>query len=413
VTFYYDAVQTEVGRRTVVREFPNRDTPHSEDLGKRARRFTIDGYLLGADYDVDRDRLVAAFEQEGQGRLVHPYWGDRVVVLDGPVRFSETVGEGAKASFSATFVDAGDPMTPARARSSGADLDNEADVAAAALEADTAATFNVAGQVGDVADAAVELGTLAVSTLRSANGKAKSALGVADTASDTLDQLEAEMATLVATPDTLAARVRSAIAEVVAVASDVDDATLAAIADGTDLEVPYSGGPLSDRFRADIVLTVFRAFASYGDDLDAIDTTTPEGVQQQVNADAFVLLVQAAGAIETARAAAELVFDSFDQAVEFRDELSEAIEELLPSVDDETFARLSGLRAKLQQKLTSTAETLPRVVTFTPSATMPALVVAQRLYGDPERDVDIIARNNPSRPAFLEGGEPLQVLADV
>jgi prophage DNA circulation protein len=75
VGFYVDAGTKIGGRRGVTFEFPKRDSPLDEDLGRRARRRGISGYLIGDDYDREADALEAACETEGAGLLIHPTMG--------------------------------------------------------------------------------------------------------------------------------------------------------------------------------------------------------------------------------------------------------------------------------------------------------------------------------------------------
>src|SRR3954465_13549542 len=65
------------GRRIVSHEFPKRDTPWAEDMGRRQRRFIIQAYIIYSpvnmpDYQAARDALVVEFEKEGPGYLVLP-----------------------------------------------------------------------------------------------------------------------------------------------------------------------------------------------------------------------------------------------------------------------------------------------------------------------------------------------------
>jgi len=108
------------GRRTVLHEYPKRDDPYAEDLGRHARRYQIVGYVIqrwpGAqhgnmanDYDLARDALIAALESEGPGRLVDPY-SNRI----GPELFqcehysmTESREHGGYAQFEMAFIEAG------------------------------------------------------------------------------------------------------------------------------------------------------------------------------------------------------------------------------------------------------------------------------------------------------------------
>lgn len=96
------------GRRIVLHEYPKRDLPYAEDMGRRAKRFRVTAYLIqypsdaaeGAgpamllrrDYRIVRDLLIDALDREGSGELVLPTRTDGktstlTVVVDG---FTET-----------------------------------------------------------------------------------------------------------------------------------------------------------------------------------------------------------------------------------------------------------------------------------------------------------------------------------
>ena len=47
VEFFIDVSQKSLGRRAVLHEFPNRETPYTEDMGRVAEGFEIEGHVLG------------------------------------------------------------------------------------------------------------------------------------------------------------------------------------------------------------------------------------------------------------------------------------------------------------------------------------------------------------------------------
>lgn len=63
VPFKIQASRALVGRRGQVHEYPLRDKPYAEDLGRRARAFNVECFVLGADYMAQRDALIAALEE--------------------------------------------------------------------------------------------------------------------------------------------------------------------------------------------------------------------------------------------------------------------------------------------------------------------------------------------------------------
>jgi prophage DNA circulation protein len=80
--------EARFGRKTVLHEYPMRDKPYAEDLGRAARRISITGFLIedslvygGGSVTAQRDALVAAAETAGPATLVHPTLGRLTVNL--------------------------------------------------------------------------------------------------------------------------------------------------------------------------------------------------------------------------------------------------------------------------------------------------------------------------------------------
>jgi hypothetical protein len=105
VPFRTTAAQMHVGRRNVVNEYPQRDQPYVDDLGRRARRFVVDAFVIGDDYLDERDELIEALEEPGAGELIHPRYGIRNVSVDGVVTVRESPDKGGVAQLSITFVE--------------------------------------------------------------------------------------------------------------------------------------------------------------------------------------------------------------------------------------------------------------------------------------------------------------------
>lgn len=80
----FDAMELdrEGGRRLQVDEYPRQERHVVDDLGPRARRFTIRGFIAGADYQDRRDTLVNALDSGGTSELAHPWRGLLSVYVD-------------------------------------------------------------------------------------------------------------------------------------------------------------------------------------------------------------------------------------------------------------------------------------------------------------------------------------------
>lgn len=115
VPFKVDADSKASGRRIVQHEFPKKDIPYSEDMGRRIRKFTIAAYIISGprqpDYEANRDDLIAELEADGAGILVHPTFAQDSglpVVVD-VYTVTEKREKGGFCEFEITFIEAGQP----------------------------------------------------------------------------------------------------------------------------------------------------------------------------------------------------------------------------------------------------------------------------------------------------------------
>lgn len=121
--FHVEASSKENGRRIVVHEFPKKDTPYAEDMGKRAIEFSVRGYcitfmsdrdkdddhpLFMRDYRIARDLLRDRLEKEGSGTLQLPTLPPMRVVCP-RYRLSEEERLGGYCVFDMQFVEFGAP----------------------------------------------------------------------------------------------------------------------------------------------------------------------------------------------------------------------------------------------------------------------------------------------------------------
>ena len=143
--FLVEAHDSAFGRRLVVHEYPNRDVPYAEDLGRKARRFSLTAFVVGEEYQAQRDRLLEAVEQSGPGTLVHPYLGSLEVVIEA-CQVKETLQDGRMAKFSLTCIEAGHQTFPSQAEDTKAVVKDRAALAATAVQEDFTQSFNTEQQ---------------------------------------------------------------------------------------------------------------------------------------------------------------------------------------------------------------------------------------------------------------------------
>ncbi|WP_431477940.1 DNA circularization protein [Massilia eburnea] len=130
------------GRRLARHEYPQRNLPYLEDMGRRAREYKVEAYVIGPDYMSGRDQLLAAIEEEGPGQLVHRYYGTKMVAV-AECELTESTEFGGMARFTLQFVEAGEQAEPTVGIDSGAELLQVQDVAYSAIMDDFTQQFSV------------------------------------------------------------------------------------------------------------------------------------------------------------------------------------------------------------------------------------------------------------------------------
>jgi DNA circularisation protein N-terminus/Pectate lyase superfamily protein len=116
VVFHVETGSRSSGRRTVTHEYPKRNEPYAEDMGRHARRFQFSGYLIyrpsnpNYQYTTQRRRLSDKLEADDADWLVHPVFapGGMMAVCE-RYSMSESRERGGYTQFEMSFVEAGTP----------------------------------------------------------------------------------------------------------------------------------------------------------------------------------------------------------------------------------------------------------------------------------------------------------------
>ena len=154
------------GRRIAEHEYPKQDTPFGEDMGRKAHRWTITGYILGPNYLGPRDALIALCDSEGPYTLQHPSLGFEQVHCE-TYAVTESREKGGWCAFEFVFVEAGqDPGVSATA-------DTQAQLTTAAdNNSATAATTADQGVANSSSPSASSVGGIGSDTVATAKANA-------------------------------------------------------------------------------------------------------------------------------------------------------------------------------------------------------------------------------------------------
>jgi DNA circularisation protein N-terminus len=112
VEFHLTSGSHSGGRRIAVHEYPYRDGPYTEDMGRSSRRFSVSGYITQPDVRDKARRLQNAFEQFGAGPLYEPWLNKTIIARCEGYSIDTSRGELTTVPFSATFVEKGEDAAP-------------------------------------------------------------------------------------------------------------------------------------------------------------------------------------------------------------------------------------------------------------------------------------------------------------
>jgi len=399
VPFHLETSSSTGGRRTVLNEFPLRDEPMTEDMGRRARKFQLSMTLIGPDYMAQRDRLIEALETFGPGTLMHPFRGELLVAVFDDYSCEESTEQGGLARISVTFVEAGATPRPDSQLAQG----SAGNLAADALQADALAefeeTFSVAGFASFVAEGAID-------SLQAATQSVLSAGGLLEGSGEfgaLYRGLTSNFQQLILAPGNLGGQLLGLVRGL-------------------------SGGFGNPLQALKAQLALFGLGGKAKRVTSGAAYQTPARTQLAANQAAVYRLIERAAVSEAVRLAVSkplsppattahrvpgASFDNRDQAVEIRDQLLEELDRQQLTAGPARYRPLAKLSADLVAELNGRAASLVPLTRVTPASTMPALLLAHRLYGDARQAEQIVSRNRLAHPGFVPGGVELEVLKNA
>lgn len=418
VPFKYERVDGQEGRDTVVKKVPGAADPIVEDVGPGSTEFTIEMFVIGPEYDRDRDALRKAFNTPGPGELRHPYWGNIQVTVTNKPRFTESTKLGGMARTTVNFVKTSKKLRLLDKVPTKVTVTVSAAALKSAAQTQFAGAFAVANAISDVADTAVEAVQAVATAVSAVRGKIAAAMLVFDAARAAIDDVVTGVVDLINTPVDLANAITDMIDAVAAGVTSIEEAfeDVADFFDGEE-ELPSEGNILAERAR---VIAMDQAIIGLGALESSIPALADSTAQQQSikleNRAALVRLVKASSIGAVSTTAMDLVYESYDQAQNTRELITDMVDDLLEDDDlgDELYGPLTDLRAAVVEHFAATANSLPELKEYTPKATLPALVLAYQLYGDADRETELLARNpSITDPSAVRSGQPIKVIVDA
>lgn len=389
--FFVESDNVETGRRLVVHEFPHKDAPYVEDMGRRANVVDVTAYVAGEDVETVGGRLFNACHQGGAAQLNLPtdrmqahcescareYSKDRLGYIAFRLRFIRhgagaapaSIGGGARAiEFAAsglvvqigdayaqqfkTLKEAGFVLDDATARVQEFAADFEAELRTSLIDAELVAPLLL--QTSTIYNTAAEL------TLFGAVG------------------------------DTFGERSYSATSQTV-----VETGLVSAVFDLITAAREALDPDMAPGFLVD--------WTQWGE--VPTSSATPSLARLKSNATAINNVVRFSAAAQYATAIVNRTYTDPRDARQARADAAEYLGSLLDDLSGwatyEIGKEIYALRGMIADHLTTLLTTLAPVLVVSAPRRMPSLWWANRLYADAERAGEIAQRNSVKHASFM------------
>ncbi|MCU7281703.1 DNA circularization N-terminal domain-containing protein [Pseudomonas peradeniyensis] len=427
VPFHVDSDSMPAGRRTQTHEYPQRDKPLVEDLGRVTREIKLAAFVIGEDCYFQRDNLLNALDKPGAGELVHPWYG-RLTATATVCSVSHERREGGMVRFDLVFVEDGEKGFPAGVPNTARQLEDSSE----SLLESAIARYKTAMAV-------VNRARLAVVALQ--NGVAGVQMAIASELrqlTGLVSSVEALADMLINAPGNFAAMIRGQFASVggssrssgyrwgpssggesASLEADPEFArTVAALPETTPEFASFaeSGRAITGQVEQARQLANAPPPAG-GTDTAAVVTAARELVRDAL----IVLAVREAVAMPVVQAPEPLTgFATLEQqvvapiqrpevpvtadVVALRDAISDALWLAALASPVEHVEQLEAVRSQVRAHLTEVARAGVRLAEVTTRESLPAVVLAYQRYGDATRAEEIVTRNKVQHPGFLPVG---------
>ncbi|RMT61291.1 DNA circulation [Pseudomonas coronafaciens pv. atropurpurea] len=463
VGFFIEKAVVPVGRKGQLHEFPQRDEPYFESLGKQSQIHTLTAFIVGRDCFEQRDRLLQALEQEEAGELVHPWLG-RLQVQVGECSVTHNLNEGGLVRLDLKFYPANPLKFPVSTLNTRRQLLGASEslldsalrryrmvmatvdavrINVQALRSALSGVFatiqrqfapfmtiysDVTALVHSLVNAPLTISTLFSTFFASFDGDSRrsrrangtSSIGGASTGTGSGSSIGSSVGSSAGGASGGSAGSSSG-------GGSMNGSSGTAI--GQTARSAMNGGASSVetvQYRSVISEATQQAEA-----VSAINLVNQgSGLDTGATAQATANLVQDALLVKVARVVASMpvatavapltVVPSLDQQVtqplqrvdvpvaddviELRDTLSSAIWDASLKADPEHYLALNTLRQALVRHLNAVAASGVRLVDMKVSEPLPALVLAYRRFGDASRALELVQRNRLAHPGFVPPG---------
>lgn len=377
VPFFIKRSDRKVGRKTVLHTYPGRDSTFTEDLGKFNPTYAFDSYLLGDNYFKEREDLVKALEIKGVGKLIHPYVGEINAVLTSPVNLSETTSEGGIVRFNLTFKEQNIIKLTSRTISTTININEKTKSTYDALREAFAEIYDLAQEPVEAAQKALVAIDKGADIILDAK---KIVSSVADFKA-VIDNIKGKLIQIAFDTEDLANELQAAVT----FGTDFTNTSFASNSKTQFYELQNLALKMSEQGGTGVVLI--------------INTLIMQ--QAMVAANEMIATID---------------FTSTTDAEELRDQSFSLLNLILLDTNtaNDVLSTVADNKASIEADFTKRISNLGQIFDYNIlEESTTSLTISNAIYGDIEKEQDIIGRNKIQNPFFVTSPTPLKVVINV
>ena len=376
--FPYEEIGDTGGADAVLHNIATSGYPVYEPIGEGGKAMEVSAYFVGDDYLVDMDALMAILDKPQTHDFVHPYRGRMQVGLDGKYRVvNKRTGQGmCELRFRLVKVD-----NQTFAREPSFDVKGDAGFMIAELSGSYARNFNLGSFVKQIAGT-IELAAAAMGRVE---GKIQAAMSISESFGSAVTGFADQAGSLLRKPqDMITSMTGTAIG------------IMAAIANAPD-SLPSRGA----RSFNVLVQAMEEIFAQERPSPPSPET--PEGGLEFENSVQWWLANRVSFIAAGAQTMTGISFATSDEVDSFRASFLGFFDDVSgdPSLDDQIYSSIRQLKASTIGYLQGVAQKLPRLTTYRTDIALPALALNYAIYGNNDRNLELVERNNVKHPMFV------------
>lgn len=393
VPFLVSDENTGFGRRSDVAISPGAERAQFVDLGPSIRPIQLTAFFNGPNYDTQRNAFLKALSGPGPLALVHPHYGRLfVVITNNGARVTHSDEQTRKASVSLSFLEVDQTDFVQRLDTIQSVFFEMAALDTSLIDSPPTLPSNDPNLLSKLQD----LGLL----LEQIQGRIAGKLNVIDHVTSAVQSFSDGLAGIASTPSQMFTKITGTVRAVFDLFQTARD-----LAPDVQLDTTVD--------QVAVLMEAVTDLAEFGLDEIFVTPIAPSAVIDHRNRRGLSAGIRFSGLAAGSDVLAETDLDSADQALDLQTQLVDLFDAARePDLPTEVRGASRKSQGAISEHLRTISATLPQITEYTPARTVPAILLAYWVHGDPERGSEIVRRNLIPFPNFVPP-EPVEVKRDA